>query len=550
MNPTEVRIELFDGLRVVSQGRKLEFTRRQTGLLLAHLGLGLGRSLSREELICLLWPDDDAATSRQRLRQRLHVLKSTLDRWVPGAGAVVVSDAEEVRLDSAVCSSDWGDFAESMRKGRSALEPDQARESFRNAVGLAQGPLLRGFYHDSVASARMHADDELQVALNWLVKDALSSNELDHVAEDCRRLLALDELSEQSHLLSMRAWGRLGRSSAVERQCAQWKRLAKDDLGLEPSLEFVEGYELALSESRQAPKLNKPSPLVKTESLLPKPVSDLVPLTASQPTSRRRPHSGWLALSVLLILSIAVAVLLANSRSGTPVPSASKVDFGKGWTSDRDLSVHFGQAYGKGFKGPRIENGVLVLSDGFTGISSSVWWRQRVNTRVFTSKFRFRAKNPPGNPGGLADGFAFVLQDDGLDALGAGGMDLGCGGIVQSAAVFFDFYAPEAAHGPKGIYWGVSLNGASPIAGRFADVDFEIDAEFEVTVTYDGEHTVQMHMRNLKSQKSDTIELKRRINSLFPDGLAYVGFTAGTGMGWSRVEILDWEFISGQLPQK
>ncbi|MCK6633207.1 MAG: hypothetical protein L6Q31_12680, partial [Fimbriimonadaceae bacterium] len=122
--------------------------------------------------------------------------------------------------------------------------------------------------------------------------------------------------------------------------------------------------------------------------------------------------------------------------------------------------------------------------------------------------------------------------------------------IAQSVAIYFDFNAPEAARGPKGIYWGVSLNGASPIAGRFADVDFEIDTEFEVAVTYDGEHRVGMRMKNLKTQKSDGIELKRWINSLSPDGLAYVGFTAGTGMGWSRVEILDWVFVSGQPPQK
>lgn len=437
-----------------------------------------------------------------------------------------------------------------MRAGRVAVDPDQAREAFRNAVALAQGPLLRGFYLDSVSAARMHADDEVQVALQWLVKDALTTHELDCVVEDCRRLLALDELSEQNHLLAMRAWGRMGRPGAVERQCALWKRLAKDDLGGEPSPEFVECYELALIESRQLRDLSKSSPLAKSDSSLPTTVSDLVPITSTEPAQAGRPRTGLIVMAILLFSCIAVALLLANAKRGPSQVSASKVDFGKGWTNSKDLLVRFGQAYGNGYRGPRIENGALVMSEGFTGISSSVWWRQRVGIKGFASRFKFKVKNPPGNPGHLADGFALVLQDDGPDALGAGGMDLGCGGIVQSAAIFFDFHAPEAAQGPKGIYWGVSLHGASPIAGRFADVDFGPDTVFEASVAYDGEHTVRLKMTNLKTQKSDDLVLKRRLTSLFPDGLAYVGFTAGTGMGWSRVEILDWEFVSGQLLQK
>jgi Bacterial lectin len=82
----------------------------------------------------------------------------------------------------------------------------------------------------------------------------------------------------------------------------------------------------------------------------------------------------------------------------------------------------------------------LEITPPVGSIASSAWYNTQVNVaQGFVTRFRFRIKQVQSSfvP---ADGFAFVIQNSGLSALGGLGIDIGYGGIADSLAVEFDTY--------------------------------------------------------------------------------------------------------------
>jgi predicted ATPase len=136
------RIELLGGVRAVSGATVLtRFGSRKIAALLARLALSPQRQHAREELIDLLWPQADAATGRNRLRQALSTLKRLLQP--PGAGDVLIADRAGIRVNPQALTCDVLDFEACARDGRAA----QARQLYR-------GELLPGFYDDWVQEER------------------------------------------------------------------------------------------------------------------------------------------------------------------------------------------------------------------------------------------------------------------------------------------------------------------------------------------------------------------------------------------------------------
>src|SRR5437868_5036616 len=93
------RIELLGGLRASHPGRAVtRFRTQRTGALLAYLAYHLSRSQPREELVELLWPDDDPDAGRHKLRVALSALRRELEpAGVPG-GALLITDHFSVQL--------------------------------------------------------------------------------------------------------------------------------------------------------------------------------------------------------------------------------------------------------------------------------------------------------------------------------------------------------------------------------------------------------------------------------------------------------------------
>src|SRR5262249_22009073 len=103
----------------------------------------------------------------------------------------------------------------------------------------------------------------------------------------------------------------------------------------------------------------------------------------------------------------------------------------------------------------KIANGALSLIDGAQSQTGSVYATTQQNIAAFTTQFDFQINGQWP----LGDGFTFVIQRAGLNAIGVGGGGLGYQGIGTSIAIKFDVF-DNAGEGNNST--GLFQNGAAP----------------------------------------------------------------------------------------
>ena len=182
--------------------------------------------------------------------------------------------------------------------------------------------------------------------------------------------------------------------------------------------------------------------------------------------------------------------------------------------------------------------------------------KQRV-AAGFEVEFRFQLTGQGGlGPG--ADGFAFVLQNEGLNAIAgrgsAGGFALGDGrhdptmpGIPRSIAVFFDTYYNADGNDPSGNYVAICTNGTIPQmswpprrlgVGRKLKIHLKDKRVHKARIRY-RPPMMAVYLDEGEPSVRAPIDLSTVVDA---SGFAYVGFTASTGNGWENHDILDWSF--------
>ena len=214
---------------------------------------------------------------------------------------------------------------------------------------------------------------------------------------------------------------------------------------------------------------------------------------------------------------------------------------------------------------------VLRLTPNATATAGSAWYNtQQPVAGAFSTTFTFQLW---GGTGSLspADGFAFVIQNSGLNALGPDGCGLGfgdsstgcapsTGGIPQSLAVEFDTF--QNADDPNNNHVAIQScltgpNSIDVIGGPCKIKDNPNLSSLPVPMTLaDGNvHTVEITYSGPGTKLLDVI---LDGNDLFPGGVffdmttislnsgnAWVGFTAATGGGDDNQDILSWTFTPG-----
>ncbi len=171
----------------------------------------------------------------------------------------------------------------------------------------------------------------------------------------------------------------------------------------------------------------------------------------------------------------------------------------------------------------------------------------------FETEFQFRISQAGGLAGG-ADGFAFVLQNSGPQAVGGtgsgGGFALGNdgskGAIAQSIAVFFDTYRNEEIGDPSNNFVTICTAGTSPEA-NWPPPRLASSQKLAVNLKDRKAHTARVEYQppaltvflDGKRVLATAVDLSTVIGS---DQAAWVGFTASTGEGYENHDILNWSF--------
>ncbi len=203
-----------------------------------------------------------------------------------------------------------------------------------------------------------------------------------------------------------------------------------------------------------------------------------------------------------------------------------------------------------------VSGSVLRLTPAKGDKSGAVWLREKQPVASgFETTFQFQLTKQ-GGLGHGADGFAFVLQNAGPEALGgrgsAGGFAVSDGtyhgenGIPWSIAVFFDTYRNRDEGDPSANYVAFRTHGR-PNEMHWPAERLAFTPKLRVKLKDRQVHTVRILFRPpvLSVFLDGSPALSAAVDLsivLDPEGRTWVGFTASTGGGYENHDILNWTF--------
>ena len=142
-HPPSLELRVFGAPRLLLDQRDVPFRRRQPLAIMAVLALS-ERSVTRDELTYLLWPDSPQTVGRQRLRRSLSQLRQSVgplaDRLLTGEAGI---GSSVIRFDASMCRVDAREFVRLSAQARTLPDPDGLRAA-EQASRLYAGPLLSG----------------------------------------------------------------------------------------------------------------------------------------------------------------------------------------------------------------------------------------------------------------------------------------------------------------------------------------------------------------------------------------------------------------------
>jgi len=170
------------------------------------------------------------------------------------------------------------------------------------------------------------------------------------------------------------------------------------------------------------------------------------------------------------------------------------------------------------------------------------------STTAFSTAFEFKVTSDRDSTLGATDGFAFLLQNVGVTALGTGSENLGFGGLNPSVAVVF------RGRGPSRI--GVAIDGVDPsdtpskllpgfytgAEGAFYDKNEFAWIDYDPLTQLLSVFLSDTSTKPLTALMSSTVDIFGDLGSQ-----AYVGFSAGNGGAFGTQDILNWSFTSTEV---
>lgn len=308
---------ILEGSDGIVRGRA---SHRRRLALLSILALARGRSVGREKLIGLLWPEHSGDAARRLLSESLYVLKKEL-----GENAFVVA-GDEIALNRDMVGSDVDRF-----------ETALAERDFARAAELYRGPLLDGFYLTEADEFERWAEGERDRlahaaarALELAAEEREAEGDFLGAAEWWRRRSALDHFSSRIVLRRMRALELAGEHLAALRVAAEYAEALAHDLGAAPDpevLAYAERLRTSPPAGRVPPRPNLVEATVVHPDATPSPsalsrvddvgLHDTVESIATLPParSRRRRTTATAMLTTATALALAALWLRFDGRA-------------------------------------------------------------------------------------------------------------------------------------------------------------------------------------------------------------------------------------------
>src|SRR5579871_2352395 len=233
---TLFRIEMLGRFAVWQGNREItRFRTQKTASLLAYLALYRARSHPRETLIERFWPESGLEAARTNLSVALNALRRQLEPPGVPAGAVIMADHQQVRLNPIAYTSDVEDFESLLKEAQAAPQAERRMEASQRALNLYRGDLLPGYFEEWVLTERDRLREAYLLTLRQMIKETAEARHLDLALQFAQRLVQADPLREESYRHLMRLYAALGRPAEALARYEDLERLLQKELQTTPS---------------------------------------------------------------------------------------------------------------------------------------------------------------------------------------------------------------------------------------------------------------------------------------------------------------------------
>lgn len=219
-----IRLNLLDGFELIRNGEVLR-PPRGAQRLLAFSALQ-DRPPLRLQVAGVLWPDSAELRSQANLRSALWRLRRV------GPHLMVVTPTH-LRLSSGVVV----DYRESLDAARQLLESDADIPGVEGLEALLAGDLLPDWDEEWLQVKREHLRQLRLHALERLCERLIVARRFGRAVEAGQLAVTGDPLRETAHRALISAYAAEGNRNEAIRQYRRYRRLLRDELGVEPAPE-------------------------------------------------------------------------------------------------------------------------------------------------------------------------------------------------------------------------------------------------------------------------------------------------------------------------
>jgi len=246
---SQVKVQLFGKLHIRRDEQDMAgFEAHKVQELFCYLLLHRDQPHPREALADLLWGGASTAQAKKYLRQALWQVQSALGAQVDSSGETILlvePDWISLRhdcdlwLDVAVFEAT---FARARETPGVQLDHERA-QSLEMAVGLYQGDLLGGWYHDWCLFERERLQNVYIAMLNKLIAHCDAHHRYDAGLAYAERILRLDGARESTHRWMMRLYYQMGERTEALRQYERCVAALDQELSIHPSARTTAIYQ-------------------------------------------------------------------------------------------------------------------------------------------------------------------------------------------------------------------------------------------------------------------------------------------------------------------
>jgi DNA-binding SARP family transcriptional activator len=320
-------ISLLGGISISLDGRPVTgFESNKARALLVYLATETDRTHSREKLAALLWPDLSGQAARNNLRYTLSTVRKLIgDLQAPRPFLCISGQTIQLNLEGNV-EVDVLTFNERLAQLPLTLV------GLEEAINLYRGDFLEGFsigdstvFEEWIILKREQLRRQALEALHRLAQSYEKNGDVTSALAPAWRRVELEPWSEEAHRYLMRVLALSGQRSAALTQYEACRRVLAGELGVDPSIETTRLYE-QIRDGEIKPLSHTQEITYQSEKQIPgKPAEPLPAISGSEDPKPRANGRLKIVGFVLLITSLAAAVIFFLGRSTGPTPATTSV---------------------------------------------------------------------------------------------------------------------------------------------------------------------------------------------------------------------------------